>query len=104
MLSRETAEAYGLGAVGLCKGLLEVYALPAIKDTRPSTKAWFGLVAGVVAYDLLCPPGETLSEGYDSFIERHKVLALGAVAVTGAHLINAIPKNLDPFTAFGKSP
>lgn len=104
MLSRETAEAYGLGAVGLAKGLLEVYALPAIRDTRPSTKAWIGLVAGVAAWDIFCPPGETLSEGYDSFMERHKLLALGAVAVTGAHLINAIPKNLDPFTAFGRLP
>lgn len=59
--------------------------------------AWGALVGGVVAYDLFAPQGETLSEGVDRALEsRFKYVAMGAIAVTAAHLINAIPEQLDP--------
>lgn len=65
---------------------------------RPSTVAWAGLAAGVAAYDLLCPPGETLSEGVDRALETRtgRVLALGAIAVVATHLANVLPQRCDP--------
>lgn len=65
---------------------------------RPSTIAWAGLAAGVAAYDLLCPPGETLSEGVDRALETRtgRVLALGAIAVVATHLANVLPQRCDP--------
>lgn len=66
---------------------------------RPAALAWGALTAGVVAYDVLCPPGETLSEGVDRALEleRGRVLALGAIAITAAHLANLLPERVDPF-------
>lgn len=65
---------------------------------RPSTVAWAGLAAGIAAYDLLCPPGETLSEGVDRALETRtgRVLALGAIAVVATHLANVLPQRCDP--------
>jgi hypothetical protein len=69
---------------------------------RPSGKAWIGLAAGVAAYDALCPRGETLSEGIDAALERPigRYLAIGAVAVTSAHLLNILPNKIDPIQRF----
>lgn len=66
---------------------------------KPSTLAWCGLVAGVAAYDILCPQGETMSEGVDRALEHptKKIAALGAIAITAAHLANLIPQQVDPF-------
>ena len=66
---------------------------------KPSTVAWGVLAASVAAYDTLCPPGETLSEGVDRALEtrRGKVLAIGAIAVTACHLANVLPERCDPF-------
>jgi hypothetical protein len=66
-------------------------------ENKHSKLAWAGLVAGVAAYDLLCPPGETLSEGIDRGLEskyRH-VIALG-VGMTALHLVNVLPPAIDP--------
>lgn len=69
---------------------------------KPSTVAWGVLATGVVAYDVLCPPGETLSEGVDRALERSPLskastIALGAITL--AHLLNQIPQpdKFDPF-------
>jgi hypothetical protein len=69
-------------------------------ELRPSTVAWGVLGASVLAYDVLCPQGETLSEGVDRALEHNKFkyVAMGAVAVTAAHLLNYIPESIDPFT------
>lgn len=69
-------------------------------ENLPSKAAWVGLAAGVAAYDILCPEGETMSEQYDRWLDnpRAKYLAIGAVAVTAAHLLNVIPEQYDPFT------
>lgn len=66
---------------------------------RPSSGAWIALGAGVALYDVLCPKGETLSEGVDRLMEKPygKALALGAIAVVGSHLGNLIPQKYDPF-------
>lgn len=70
-----------------------------MEKPKPSTVAWCGLAAGVAAYDILCPPGETMSEGVDRLLEHpHKrIAALGAIAITAAHLANILPEKIDPF-------
>lgn len=70
-----------------------------MEKPRPAAVAWSVLAAGVAAYDILCPPGETLSEGVDRALEmqRGKVFALGAIAITAAHLANVLPEKVDPF-------
>lgn len=69
---------------------------------RPSTKAWGVLGLGVVSYDVLCPPGETLSEGLDNGLEHpiFKFLLIGAIGTTALHLMNVLPSHLDPFHRF----
>lgn len=66
---------------------------------KPSTLAWGTLAAGVAAYDILCPQGETMSEAVDRALERPKAryAALGAIAITACHLANLIPEQIDPF-------
>ena len=91
-----------LFAVGVTKGVYEVYARPVLQKQKASTLAWGALAAGVIAYDVLCPEGETLSEGYDHFLEKNKLLALGAIAITAGHLSNITPVKYDPLAAFGR--
>ena len=65
---------------------------------RASHKAWLGLAAGVTAYEIACPKGETLSEGLDELLE-HKYwrYAVGlAVGTTALHLLNILPTQVDP--------
>lgn len=66
---------------------------------RPSTLAWGALGAAVTAYELLCPPGETLSERLDPLLEKPATRAavIGMVGVTALHLCNALPKGVDPY-------
>lgn len=71
-----------------------------MRELSPSTKAWIGIGASVAAYDILCPKGETLSEGVDRALERGKftrVAALGGIAIVAAHLANVLPEKYDPF-------
>lgn len=70
-----------------------------MEKPRPSTVAWGVLAAGVAAYDIMSPPGETLSERMDSWLDspRSKAMAIGTVAVTAAHLLNILPERVDPF-------
>lgn len=62
-----------------------------------ANKAWAALGAGVVAYELVCPVGETLSEGVDRALESHKWLTIAAIGVTALHLANALPPQVDPY-------
>jgi hypothetical protein len=61
-------------------------------------KAWAGLAAGVVAYDLLCPDGQMLSEGVDRGLEQHRLATGIAIGVTALHLLNILPESVDPFS------
>lgn len=63
-----------------------------ISKENISTAGWFGLTAGVIAFDILAP--QTLSSAFDRYLEHpvKKWLAIGSVAVTGAHLLN-IPEH-----------
>jgi len=73
---------------------------------RPADAAWIVLVAGVVVWDVACPREEMLSEGVDRYLERRPWLTRMVVAVTAAHILNLLPKRVDPFyrvaTAFGR--
>lgn len=70
-----------------------------MEKPSPAKAAWIGLGVGVSVYEMLCPDGQTLSEEVDRVLEnpRVKYLALGAIAVTAAHLANVLPEQIDPF-------
>jgi hypothetical protein len=58
--------------------------------------AWVVLAAGVVAYEFGAPRGELLYEGVDRYLHRPWVTR-AAVGITAAHLLNLIPRQVDPF-------
>jgi hypothetical protein len=64
------------------------------------------LVAGVLAYDVLCPNGELLSQSVDRSLVRRPWLTRLAVVYVAAHLLNVVPQKLDPLhrlsTIFGR--
>lgn len=62
----------------------------------PSKLAIAGLIGGVALYDIKCPKGETISEGVDRLLEKHKLATLGTIAVTALHLGNVLPDRYDP--------
>lgn len=57
-------------------------------ESRIGSVGWIGLTVGIVAWDVLAP--ETLSSAFDRYLDHpvKKYAAIGAVAVTGAHLLN----------------
>lgn len=67
------------------------------RDSHAGTIGWIGIAAGVAAFDYLSP--ETLSSAVDRALEspRGRYAAIGAVALTAAHLLNIIPEQYDPF-------
>lgn len=68
---------------------------------RPSTVAWGVLAGGVLAYDILSPRGETLSERADAWIDHENLIVrygtYAAIGVTALHLSNVLPPGIDPF-------
>lgn len=101
-MNRADAKLLPLAAIGVSKGLYEVYAAPFIKDLRPSTKAWLATLAFVGVYDVLSRPGETMSERYADFVDDHPAVAWGAVAITAAHLLDILPDQIDPIHNLAK--
>ncbi|OYN81743.1 DUF7427 family protein [Mycolicibacterium sphagni] len=69
---------------------------------KPSDIAWLALTGGIIAYEIACPPGELLSEGWDRYVESHPILARAVPVIVALHLINALPGGLDPFVAVGR--
>lgn len=63
---------------------------------RPSDRAWVILTAGIIAWDVWCPPGEMLSEGVDRYMLRHPWITRGVVALVALHLCNHLPPVADP--------
>lgn len=63
---------------------------------KPADVAWLAMLAGVVAYEVLSPRGELLSEGWDRYLERFPVSARPVPVVLTAHVINALPPRFDP--------
>lgn len=66
---------------------------------KPSTIAWTALGIGIGTYELLCPDGETLTEGFREGMRTKlgRAALTGAVLATAGHLIHAIPDEYDPF-------
>jgi hypothetical protein len=66
------------------------------EGSKAGTVGWALLGAGVVAWDIFAP--ETLSSAVDRALE-HKTMryvAIGGVALVGAHLLNIFPEEHDP--------
>lgn len=66
-------------------------------ENKSSKLGWVGLVFGVAAYDMLCPEGETLSEGVDRGLEsKYRHLIKLGIGMTALHLVNVLPPAIDP--------
>jgi len=67
-------------------------------ESHAGAIAWGVLGAGVVAYDVLCPKGQTLSETVDRVLEnpRTRYVAYAVGAVVASHLFNFLPDSIDP--------
>lgn len=61
---------------------------------RPADKAWLVLAAGIIAYDLFAPEGETLSEAADRYLLAKPWLTRLAIFTVAHHLANEL--NPDP--------
>lgn len=70
--------------------------------SRPAEKAIKVGTLAIAAYELLCPPEETISEGTDRYIEKHPILTRAIIGYTALHLMNWLPKELDLFHQFTK--
>lgn len=90
---KEQHEATILAGVGAISGVYKYYVRPELSAKR----AWVGLGLLISAYELACPVGETLSEGIDAALERHRSLTIAAIGVTALHLLNVLPARVDPF-------
>lgn len=64
---------------------------------RPAEKAWLALAAGVIGYEIFAEEGELMSEAVDRWLMKHPAVTTLGVVVTAMHLLNWIPKPIDPF-------
>ncbi|WHU45094.1 hypothetical protein QNM97_13645 [Gordonia sp. L191] len=62
----------------------------------PPERAWALIAAFVVAYDLACHRGQTLSEEADRWTRAHPVLARAGILAVALHVANVVPDRLDP--------
>ena len=63
----------------------------------PGSRMW-SVIAVLVAYhEIVCLEGELLSEVVDRALEKHPVAVRAFILITAAHLINWLPKKLDPY-------
>lgn len=58
-------------------------------------RAWIVLGVGVLGYDVLCEPGETMSEGADRYMMRHPWLVRGVAFILAAHVCNIVKPEYD---------
>lgn len=67
------------------------------KFGRLSHMAW----GAILGYEITSPPGETLSEGLDEFVDsENKLVKWGTRAIIGytaLHLMNMLPEKLDAY-------
>lgn len=70
---------------------------------RASDKAWVVLGAGILAWDVLCPRGEMLSDGTARYMASRPVLTGSVIAYTACHLAHVIPARLDLFSITSNS-
>jgi hypothetical protein len=58
--------------------------------------AWAALVAGIVAYEVACPPGQLLSEAVDRYRIRYPIITNGIICYVAMHLLRRWPQRVDP--------
>jgi hypothetical protein len=63
---------------------------------RPADRAWISIGIGVVAYDLLAAPGQTLSEGADRYMLSHPWITRAVAAALAGHVCNVLRPEYDP--------
>jgi len=61
-----------------------------------AARAWSALAAAVIAYEVLAPEGQLLSEGVDRALLKYPTLTRIGIALVACHLVNAIPDRYDP--------
>ncbi len=91
-MTKNDAKLIPLASLGLAVGMFNEFIRP-----NPGVTMWSFLGGAVLAYELLCPAGDTLSEVVDRGIVKHPVLTIGAIGVTAAHLANILPGRFDPY-------
>lgn len=68
---------------------------------HPSDWAWITMAAGIVAYEIACPPGELLSDATTRYGQSHMFLSSAVIGVVAVHLLRTtgllrfIPEQLD---------
>lgn len=63
---------------------------------QPSDYACIAGVAGIITYDLLAPPGQTISEACDRYLTAKRWLTELTLALIYLHVSNHIPPHRDP--------
>jgi hypothetical protein len=63
---------------------------------------WTAIAALVVWHEAACEPDELLSAEVDRMLVKHPLAVYGFTAVTVSHLLNWLPKSVDPYRAIGK--
>jgi hypothetical protein len=64
---------------------------------RPAYKALAVGGITILAWDVFCPPGETISDGVGALKSAQPVAVVTVTAVTAAHLLDWLPPAVDPF-------
>ena len=58
--------------------------------------AWAAMGLGIVAYEIVAPDDQLLSEAVDRFLLKHPHITRAAIVLIAAHLLNLIPNRYDP--------
>lgn len=76
-------------------------ALTGAAEKAPSLSGGqvIALLGGIILYhELACRKGELISEVFDRGLDKNAALVTTATVVTAAHLLNALPPRVDPFS------
>lgn len=93
-MNREELEAWGLASIGFAQGVYKEF----IKPEMTAERAIGALGVGISLYELVCPPNEMISHGFDRMIDKHPVATRVAIGYTALHLANLLPEKLDLFS------
>lgn len=63
---------------------------------RPAAKAITALLGGVVAYNIACEDGETISECCDDILSKYPIVGNLVMLAIYLHVANKVPPPLDP--------
>ena len=62
---------------------------------QASDRAWIALGVGVLMYDVLADPGQTLSEGADRYMIHHKWITRSIGVSLVMHVCNMVDERYD---------